>query len=352
MKKTLLHITEVSSGGVLPVIANICNGLSDKYNIVVAYGVRFDTPKNLETYFNEKVKLIVVKNFIREIAVKKDLAAVRELRKIIKEVQPDVIHMHSSKAGALGRISSIFYKGKKYYTPHGYSFLQQDDNWGKGIVFYGIEKFLSHTSCITIACGNCEFEYAKKINKNAKMVKNGIDIKYIDNVLKNCDRDRHGYTVYTAGRIMRQKNPQQFNEIARKCPNINFIWIGGSEGDSKEVLTSDNIQVTGFVSRDRVIQIAQNCDCFISCSAGEGLPMALLEAMYLGKTCIVSDVIGNNDLIINGETGWLAHNVEEFVTYIKRLSEQKEINSRAHELVKGEYTIDNMCREYEKIYDL
>ena len=108
----------------------------------------------------------------------------------------------------------------------------------------------------------------------------------------------HSFTVYTAGRIGPQKNPKLFNAIAEKCPDIRFVWIG--DGEERKYLTSSNITVTGFVSRDRVIELSVNYDCYLSCSLWEGLPMALLEAMYMEKECIVSNIAGNRDLIENG----------------------------------------------------
>lgn len=351
MKRTLLHITEVSSGGVLPVIANISNGLIDKYNIVVAYGIRFDTPSNLKKYFDSRVKLIPVKSFTRNLSLKKDIDAMNELKAIVKDVQPDVIHMHSTKAGLVGRVGLFFFKGEKYYTPHGYCFLKKDDSILKRGMYYIAEKTLTCTKCVTIACGKREFELAKKLDKKAKIANNGIDIKHIDNILENGGEEAHRYTVYTAGRIGAQKNPSLFNEIAKSCPNINFVWIGDGENEDKSALVSKNILVTGFVDKEQVICIAKNCDCYISCSLWEGLPMALLEAMYMGKPCIVSDVIGNNDLVIDGDTGRLAHSKEEFILYIQEACyKQEKYNNNAHELVKKEYTIDAMCSQYEKIY--
>ncbi len=348
-KKTLLHITEVSSGGVLPIIANISNGLSDRYNIVVAYGIRFDTPENIEEQFNKKVRLIAVKNFTRELSAKKDLAAMHELNQIVREVKPDVIHMHSSKAGLVGRVGLIFHKAEKYYTPHGYSFLNQAESPLKRKMYYWAEKILAHTGCTTIACGNRELELSRKICRKAQMVRNGIDTDHIDHVLEKASEKTHPYTVYTAGKIWEQKNPQLFEQIAGLCPDIHFIWIGESE-ENCQIPEGKNIRITGLVDRDQVIRIAKNCDCYISCSLWEGLPVALLEAMYLEKPCVVSDVSGNNELIIDGVTGWLAHSAEEFAVKIQTLSRTNDQNGKARELVEREYSLKRMCESYAEIY--
>ena len=95
---TILQITEVSSGGVLPMIANICNGLIDEYHIIVVYGIRPDTPDNIREYFDERIELIPVTVFKREISIKDDIRAMYTINKIAKKYHPKVVHMHSTKA--------------------------------------------------------------------------------------------------------------------------------------------------------------------------------------------------------------------------------------------------------------
>ena len=66
---------------------------------MVAHGRREETLENFKDYFPNNVKLIEVKN------VTKDLKALLEIRKIVKNEKPDIVHLHSSKAGILGRVA-------------------------------------------------------------------------------------------------------------------------------------------------------------------------------------------------------------------------------------------------------
>ena len=79
---------------------------------------------NYKDYFDKRIHLIEVKNFGRAIDPAKDIAAFFEVKKIAAEIKPNVIHLHSSKAGAIGRMA---FNGKipMFYTPHGYSFLME-----------------------------------------------------------------------------------------------------------------------------------------------------------------------------------------------------------------------------------
>lgn len=344
----ILHITEVSSGGVLPIITNICNGMADEHDIYFAYAVRPDTPADIKCLFRKEIHLIKLRQLKREISFD-DIKAVLEIRKYVKAIKPDIVHFHSTKAGADGRIALLFYrKIKQYYTPHGYCFLKRDDSMVKRRIYQFIEILLAHTSCRTIACGYGEYMHAMKLNKNALVVRNGIDIEKIDRILKITSYKQHEFTVYTAGRIGPQKNPKMFNEIAKKCSDIAFVWIG--DGEDRRLLTSDNIMVTGFISNDKVIELSKNYDCYVSCSLWEGLPIALMEAMYLGKECVVSDSIGNHELIKKNVNGLIAHNLAEFIDSIQRCREKKQYGKIAHDTIVHLYTKDILCENLREIY--
>lgn len=99
-KKKILYIVEAMGGGVFTYIVDLANELVDTYDMYIAYAVRKQTPSNYKEYFDKRIHLIKVKNFARAINATKDIAAFFEIRKIAKEIKPDIIHLHSSKAGA------------------------------------------------------------------------------------------------------------------------------------------------------------------------------------------------------------------------------------------------------------
>ena len=127
-KKKILYIVEAMGGGVFTYIVDLANELVNSYDMYIAYAVRKQTPENYKDYFDKRIHLIEVENFARAINPSKDIAAFFEIRKIAKRVRPDIIHLHSSKAGALGRLA---FNGKKvpvFYNSHGYSFLMQNSS--------------------------------------------------------------------------------------------------------------------------------------------------------------------------------------------------------------------------------
>lgn len=357
-KKKILCIVEAFGGGVFTVLSDLLNGISDDFNIVVAYSMRKQTPENFREYFNNNIKFIEVKNFTRSINIKKDFKALKEIKQIIKEEKPDIIHLHSSKAGVIGRLAVSGNKIKMFYNPHGFSFLKKDDSMLKRTIYWLIEKIVAmmNRKCTIVGCSKGEYEEAKKLNKNSILINNGINIKKLKqetNDLKVKEINFEDLKICTVGRIGYQKNPEMFNEIAKAFPNNKFTWIG--DGELKNKLSNSNIQITGWKERKEVLQILNENDIFILTSLWEGLPISLLEAMYMKKLCIVNNCIGNRDVIINNENGFIANNVEEFVKYIQNILERKvdvsKLSSNANSDVLNEYNVELMIREYKKYYN-
>ena len=133
-------------------------------------------------------------------------------------------------------------------------------------------------------------------------------------------------------------------------PDVKFIWVG--DGELREKITSPNITVTGWTSREDSLKILNKSDVFVLTSRWEGLPMSLIEAMYLRKPCVVSDVIGNAEMIINDITGYICKTPEEFVKNIRKVQENpnKDMIEKARKLIEDSYTNVGFCKKYKKLY--
>ena len=352
-KKKILYIVEAMGGGVFTYIVGLANELVNAYDMYIAYATRKQTPKDYELYFDNQVHLIKVENFVREINLVKDLKAFWEIRKIAEEIQPDIIHLHSSKAGVLGRWAFNGQKVPMFYTPHGYSFLMMNHNFLKRGIYKTIEQISAKRCCTTVSCSEGEHKETLKMTSSAVYVNNGIDVTELENMVKKIEveKEKKILTVFTLGRICYQKNPVLFNEIALEMPQVRFIWIG--DGELRHELTAPNIEITGWVKREEALKYSMKANIFILTSLWEGLPMSLLEAMCMKKLCIVSDVIGNRDAIQNGRNGYVCATKEEFVTAIKKIENKKETNECikcAYNDIQERLNIWMMAKQYDEIY--
>lgn len=347
--KKIIHIVEAFGGGVFTYLVDLINNTIDDYDITIIYNIREQTPKNFKEYFDKRVKFIQIKNFTREINIKNDFKAFIEIEKKIKELKPDIVHLHSTKAGIIGRIATIGKKTNVIYNPHAFAFLMKDISKTKKAIYWGIEKITAMLKkSIIVGCSKGEYEAALKISNNSICINNGINVEKINLTKKDINLSK--LNICTIGRIDKQKNPQEFNNIASELTQMNFTWIG--DGELKNKLTSKNINVTGWKAREEVIKILNQQDIFVLTSLWEGLPISLLEAMYMKKICIVSNVTGNKDVIENNKNGFVA-NDNEYAQIIKQLTIEdiERITENAHKDVLEKYNFKENVKTYKKIYE-
>lgn len=351
-KKKILYFVEAFGGGVFTYLVNLTNALCNDYEIYIAYGIRKQTPKDFKMYFNKKIHLIKVKDYQRSISPIKDAKALFEMKRIAQKIKPDIIHLNSSKAGILGRFLFRNWKIPIFYTPHGYSFLMTGVSSKKKFLYKSLEKIFAFKNIKTIACSKSEYEITKQLTSNATYVDNGINLNEFKKIdLNNHHTDMKHLKIATLGRISLQKNPKLFNEVAKSLPDLKFMWIG--DGDLRTELTASNITITGWLDNKKALQYLNNSDIFVLTSLWEGLPMALLEAMYMKKLCIVSNVVGNRDVIKNGENGYVCTNLEDFTKNIKFIQKKgipyKQIQNSYIEIL-NHYNSKIMTTKYKSIY--
>lgn len=352
--KKILHIAEAFGSGVLNYVKNLSEWQSEDYEVYVAYGIRPETPDNFQEQFKRNVKFIKVESFTREIELKKDCKAFCEIKKIVKEIQPDLIHLHSTKAGILGRWAINCKQYKVLYSPHAYSFLMMNCSKIKRLVYKTIERLSDKKNCLTIADIEGEYEASKNVTKNAICIPNGINPFEMDAIIQKASmalKKREKVTICMLGKVVHQKNPALFNEIAKKFPDVDFVWVGA--GPLENMLTSSNIEITGWLNRIDATTRIMESDIFLFPSLWESLSIALMEVMYIGKPCVVSNADGNRDVIQNGKNGFVCESKEEYVDAIKKLLADSNLRIKCGEQAKkdvlGKYNVMVMEKEYRKL---
>lgn len=353
-KKKLLYVAESFGGGVFTYLSELCTELCSKYDIYVAYSERSETPGNFKKYFPPEVKFIRLKYFKREISLANEIRACGELKDVIEEICPDIVHLHSTKAGVIGRIALFGKKLPVFYTPHGYAFHMAEAGKAKKAMYRMIEKVCALGGAVTVACSKDEYLDARKLSGRCRLVENGINCDFLDSITLETDKvDTEPFTVYTLGRICAHKNPQLFNSIAERMPNVRFLWIG--DGEERDKLTAKNITVSGWVDRNEALRLAAKCHVFLMTSLGEGLPLSLVESMYMRKICVGNNVRGIREILRNGDNGFLCSSVAEFVSAISVAENGGEktvkIIENAVADVKNYYNTSIMGKKYLGIYE-
>lgn len=349
----VLHIAEPFATGVLSFLMDITKRQADDHEVYIAYGIRPLTPSNVETLFDKRIHLIKVDSFKGALGTVVNPKAYLDVYRLYNQIKPDIVHLHSSASGFVGRWAIPCNKTRVFYTPHGFSFLMQDGSALKRKIFWSLEYLSAKRRSRIIACSEGECKEALKLSKNSTYVNNGINLEELKPLLAETTATFHKpIIVCTSGRILYQKNPTLFNHIAQLLPDIRFVWIG--EGELKSELTAPNIEITGWITREKALEAVCSADFFILPSLWEGLPISLLEAMFLKRICLVSDVIGNRDVIRTGKNGFICNKAEDYASVITHIIKGEidgiSIAGQASKDVETNYNAATMADKYEEIY--
>jgi glycosyltransferase involved in cell wall biosynthesis len=314
----ILHVVEPLATGINTFILQLTENITEAEHTIL-HGIRKDVQSidSIKKEYNPSVQFIHWENAQREIRPFRDINAFHELKRIIEKVNPDIIHLHSSKAGILGRIAAkrLGYKNV-IYTPNAAAFLRTDVGKIKISVYKIIEKLSSRLPGNIISSSNCELSAFEKLKIESKLIFNGAKvIKGDDTPPKN-----KKFTIVNCGMISIQKNPDLFNDIAlefKDDPEISFLWIG--DGVIREKLNSPNIEITGWKSKAEVFDILFRSQLYLSTSLWEGLPLAGIEAMGSGLPLLLNSCPGNDNLINSDKNGLLFQDKLAAMDFIKKV---------------------------------
>lgn len=259
----------------------------------------------------------------REINILFDTIAFLKLIAIFKKFKFDIVHTHSSKPGFLGRLAAKMAGVPAIiHTVHGFAFHQYSSRISLRI-YRLFERIAGLAADKVILLNRDDFEYAKakKIVNNKKIVKihNGVcleDFDYkidINQKKKSLDIKKDDFIIGFVARLWEQKAPDDFIAaipiVLEKIPNVLFLIIGDGhlrsslESQAQKLQVQNQIRFLGW--RNDVPEIVQILDVFVQTSLWEGLSLSILEAMAAGKPVIATDIKGNNELVVDGITGFL-----------------------------------------------
>lgn len=359
----ITHVTEALAGGVLKSLAEITNAQINSGNeVILIFSKRIDTPKDdiLKTYFNNKTKFVFI-NMKSEINPFYDFISIIKLIFILVHINPEIIHLHSSKAGAIGRIASFLClkSNKTFYSPRGFSFLRKDINKRKRRLYLFMELVLSKLVPSLIACSMSEYKIAKSLLKLKKiyLAENAVTIKS-DNFKKFKNAEVSSFCIGTSGRITYQKDPSYFDKIVKNFSskhNVTFKWIGDYAYNYTENRLDNKIVVTGWKSHQDVINEVSKLDIFIMTSLWEGMPLSLIEAQKIGIPCVVRNTVGNRDVVTNGETGFICSDIESFILKLQKLHLNENLRSKmskkAKKIANKRFDVNRLNADLTNIYE-
>jgi len=304
----------------------------------------------------------------------------RNIRQLLDSQKFDIIHTHGGTAGFWGRLVAASLKKRPVivHTYHGLHYLNISQVAAKAIaqkfkraIFQKIDRFLlNYTDQIICVCSSdYEKAIAAKVATPSKtsVVYNGIEIdqfsKPLDraNARKIFDIAPTEFVFGNVGRLHEQKGHKYLLEAFAKVSDRARLLIIG-DGDLREELVAlaEKLQISDRVlflgTRTDITEFLSAIDVFVLPSLWEGQPIALLEALAIGKPCIASSVDGIPEIIKNGVNGYLVNPTDiNELTRIMNLAIanpellQKSAASRISS-IGPKFSAQNMAAEIANIY--
>jgi glycosyltransferase involved in cell wall biosynthesis len=334
----IVHVAEAFAGGIVVFVKSLVENLSDDEHIIV-HGERAHVTSFTDIrkqFARTNARFVRWHSAQRSIKPSKDFAAFLELYRILKRLkkqhQIDAVHLHSSKSGFIGRLAcKLLGINNVIYTPNGAPFLVGTSKISN-YIYRQLERIGSGFGGQVVCCSPSEQEEYQKVGISAITINNGIPFDRISGF--DMEPANKKFCIVTSGRILNQKNPALFNSIARyfeEFQQFQFLWVG--DGPQKELLTSSNITVTGWLPGEEVARLISSANVYLSTANFEGLPYAVLEALALKKPVLLTDSVGNRDLVkscLNGDL--FKHHSEAIVKLLQYFNNASMLN------IMGEYS--------------
>lgn len=316
-------------------------------------------------------------DFARSPLSSKNVAAYKQLKKLIDSGEYDVIHCNTPVVGILSRFAArkARKKGTKViYTAHGFHFYKGASklNW---LIFYPIEKVCGSlfTDCL-ITIGDEDEARAKRL-KLCKKVKriHGVGVnarKFTDTDEKTKQdlRAEYGYNAddvlcLCTGELNVNKNQKllinSLSYLKKSCPDFKILFAGSgeSEPELKAIIRQLGVESSAHLLgyRTDVDKLLKICDFVASASYREGLPVNIIEGMFSKKAAVVTHNRGHNELVAENESGFFVptDNPKECAAAFEKLYKSKELRlemgGKAFERAQ-KYSSERVKKELEEIY--
>jgi glycosyltransferase involved in cell wall biosynthesis len=308
MRVLLCH--QPTDGGVGRHIGDLIDGLTDAGHEVIVCSPAL--PAGVASAVRH-----VPLDLRRAVAPRADLAALVRFVGVLREVGPDLIHAHSSKAGAIARLARFARpRTAVVYTPHGYAFAGHFSRSSERLVYKAIERALSPlASRVTCVC-EAEARLARSVGPRGRVrvVHNGIATPAPGEADPLVAGLRERGPVIGALTLLRPGKGLETllaaaPSLLERHPDAQLAIVG--EGPDLEALREQAraLGVAGAVHflgpTSDPIGALRGMQVFVHPSWAEAFPYVILEAMALGLPIVASDVGGIGEAIVQGESGLL-----------------------------------------------
>lgn len=309
----------------------------------------------------------------------KNIKAIFKLKKLLKVEKFDIIHCHTPMGSVVARLAAKEARKngtRVIYTAHGYHFYKGAHliNW---LLYYPVEKWLAKYTDTQITITQEDFDLAKKKFKikDLNLVHGvGLDEEKFNILISDEEKenlkqelkidDKSVVCTYVA-ELNKNKNQQLLIKAIKRLKddnnNVTLLLVGKGRYEPKllklikKMKLEENVKLLGY--RSDIVKILSITDIYLASSLREGLPVNVMEAMYMGLPIIAVDNRGHRELVQHNENGFIVEQnsamENNMSNYLNLLVNDKHLREKFGNDSKGkvrEYTLNNVINSMNKIY--
>ena len=323
------------------------------------------------------VPLAVIPTLCRAIHPWRDWQSYREICRVIRKFQPDVVHTHSAKAGMLGRFAAWKLRVPAIvHTVHGAPFHPYQSRLSRSF-YQWCETRAAHRChhLISVADAMTDLMVAARVAPREKFttIYSGMDVEpfLAADQHRAEQRARFGFTdeQVVVGKIARLFNLKGHEyviaaaaQIVAACPQVRFLFVGDGllrqplEEKIASAGLTEHFRFAGLVPPSEVPTLLGAMDILVHTSLREGLARTLPQALIAGKPVVSYDVDGAREVVIPGETGMLLppQSIEPLAAAVIELARDANLRRRLGEQGRGRFTDQfrhqTMTRRIREVY--
>ena len=353
----VLHAAETIKGGVATVLKQLVAAQqNDPAHFNLKCLIPADQAEELDTAKHENV--ICWKRKGRSLGALFSFAM--SFIKAVWVFRPDIVHLHSSFAGVIGRSCLIllypFIRPKVVYCPHAFSFLMETSG-GKKRIYAMIEKILLPMTDAIVCVSDYEAEQARLSGISANklfVVHNGVPEKTAKEV--NEKPDGAPIRLLFVGRFDFQKGYDLLVSAIKKVPRelIQLTVIGDAVHGTEKIERVPDATYTGWLKSAQMEHYFRQADALVIPSRWEGFAMVPLEAMSYSLPIIASDATSLPEVVKHQETGFLFKNgsVDSLVHILNGLKDYNlnEMGIKGNAFFSDNFTSQAMIEKTHALY--
>ncbi|MFO0859397.1 MAG: glycosyltransferase family 4 protein [Phycisphaerales bacterium] len=332
-----------------------------------------------------------IPSMVREINPLKDLRCYYALRSLIRDLAPDIVHTHSSKAGVLGRAAAwaergfVAKTGRKLgvvHTIHGppfHQYLPARTN----TIYIASERFAARRCHRIVSVADAMTSQFLQAGigrpEQYSTVYSGMEVaRYLDardpqgrpatsdTVRESLGLSPLDFVIGTVARLAELKGHDDLldalGDELKAHENWKLLWVGDGWwrdrllGRVASLGLADRVVTTGLVPSERVPEMMRAMDVLVHPSYREGLPRTVPQALLCGVPVVAYDVDGTREVCIDGQTGVLVkpQDLAGLRSAVMKLYDDPDARasmaSKGRELCRVRFSADTMVAELEKVY--